>query len=220
MLLCTTVVVLALVAADPAREVETALAGGAKLSSYTFVIEDQPGQGMKGCEGKFQKGQPISFKADNIEFYRQEKAIVYLQGGSWKRSKTGVESDPLLILGAVAKVRRARLPHEELLDLGTALQDVKKTDQKGGSSLYSATLTARGIRQLVPTEYAGVARNGNVKLWLDADKKLHKYELSFRLQGRLGNAEIDGNYTHVVTLGNPGKTRVQVPAEAARLLRP
>src|SRR5437763_939473 len=97
------------------EELERATRQAAAARSYTFQVDEQPGAGTGGAfSGKYVQGQPTHFQADGIDFFRQGKAIAYEQGGQWRRSKTGVASDPLRVLGAVAKVRRARLPHEEL----------------------------------------------------------------------------------------------------------
>jgi hypothetical protein len=201
---------------DSRADLEAAAGQGARADSYAFSIEERP---AKAVEGKYQKGRPAFFKADNIEFFRRGKALAYRQGGSWKRSKKGVESDPLAVLGASAKVRAARLPHEELADLAKHLQGVKKTAQKGGAALYEGTLTAEGAKALARSEHAGVARGGTARLWADAAGRPVKYEVTIRLRGRLGDAEVDGSTTRTVTLRAVGATKVEVPEEAAKALR-
>src|SRR6266542_2502475 len=114
----------------------------AAMASYRFTIEAEPGKGIAAkVEGKYQKGQPVWFKADKISFFRKGEALVYEQNGEWKRSKTGVESDPLLILGGAAKVRAARLPHEELAGFEKNLKEVKKSPTKD-FTIFAGELTA------------------------------------------------------------------------------
>src|SRR4051794_35023357 len=49
--------------------------------SYSFQIDERPGQGTRGAfEGQYEKGQPIPFKAAGIEFSRQGEALVYREG--------------------------------------------------------------------------------------------------------------------------------------------
>src|SRR5205809_4220672 len=122
--LATTVLAVALLAGSsrgqekagsPDAMLAAAVGKTAGLNSYSFSIAESPGQGTGGTlHGKYEKGQPVQFTADSIEFYRQGKTLVYKDGGKWHKSKTGVQSDPLRILGGAAKVRGARLAHEEM----------------------------------------------------------------------------------------------------------
>jgi len=210
----------ALLAGDAASDLEAAIVKGAKAESYTFNVEERRGEGAgQPVEGKFQKDKPVYFKADKIEFFRRGKDLVYKQGEAWKRSKTGVESDPLLILGASAKARSTRLPHEDLAALGKNLREAKSEDEKGGR-LFQAALTEEGAKKLARSEDASVARGGVVKVWTDAKSRLVKYEIAIRLQGRLGNAEIDGTATRTVTLRDIGATKVDPPEAATKALGP
>src|SRR5262245_19078620 len=81
--------------ADAARQT-------AELSGYSFTIEEG-NAGEKGTRqqvaGKYQKGQPIFFLADKIEFYKKGEVLVYKDGDNWQKSRTGTLSDPLRILG-------------------------------------------------------------------------------------------------------------------------
>ena len=58
---------------------------------YQFTIEESgPGSGVTG---KFQQGQPVSFRADGIDFFRQDDVLVYSDAGKWQRTRTGTLSD-------------------------------------------------------------------------------------------------------------------------------
>src|SRR5205085_9762220 len=132
--------------------------------SYAFSIAERPGGGTGGAiTGKYVRGQPTYFKSDGIDFFQKGQAIAYEQGGQWHRSKTGVASDPLRILGAVAKVRRARLPHEELTGFAKHFQRVRKAQEKG-QAVYSGALTDAAVKQLAPTEFRPVARRGQARV--------------------------------------------------------
>src|SRR4051794_24841639 len=97
----------------------TAMDKGAGLDRYTFQVEEKPGKGAgTGVEATYQKGQPVYFKADQTAFYKSGDVLIYKQGDAWKRSKRGIESDPLTVLVSMAKVNAARLPHEEIAALG------------------------------------------------------------------------------------------------------
>src|SRR5437763_1184925 len=97
------------------RDLAAALRQAAALESYDFTVAERPGVGAgDAVECKYRKGQPLSCKADGIAFYRQGDTLVYERGGRWQRTRQGTLSDPLRILGASAKVRRVRLPHEEV----------------------------------------------------------------------------------------------------------
>src|SRR5262245_23129898 len=164
-------------------------AGGWK--SYGFVVDQKPGTG-KPVEGKYQDGQPTWFKAEGIEFYRKDKVLIYQDAGRWQRTKTGVESDPLRILGASARVRSVlALPHEELAGLAADLTDVKKTAGKEkDTTIYTGTLTPAALKKWAPTEVRDVTREGSVEVVATGDK-VTRYTVTLRLKGRLGNAEID-----------------------------
>src|SRR6266851_935642 len=177
-------------ASDDDKELTTALQKAAAVESYAFKVADKAG---KTVEGTFQKDQPVFYQADKIPFYKKGDALVYKQGDEWKRSKTGVESDPLLILAASAQVRSVRLPHEELATLAKNLKEAKKEDKKeSGLTVYSADLAEDGAKKLAPTESQGVAKGGQAKIWVDKEGAVVKYTINIRLQGRQGNAEVNG----------------------------
>jgi hypothetical protein len=197
-----------------------ALQKTAALDRYTFQIEEKPGKGAgTGVEGAYQKGQPLSLKADKFEFFKSGDVLVYKQGDVWKRSKRGVESDPLIVLGAVAKVNAARLPHEELAALGKAVDKEKKADRtEDGCAVYTAELTEEAAKKLAPTESQGVARGGTAKVWVNGDGAVVKYALSIRLKGRRGNVEVDGTAEKTVKLSDLGSAKVEVPEAAKKAL--
>jgi hypothetical protein len=211
-------------ATDKASGTDRTLAEAARktsaLSGYSFTIEETPGQGTGGTfSGKYAKGQPVFFTADKIEFFKKGDALVYKDGEKWQRSKTGIQSDPLRILGAAAKVRGARLPHEELPELVKALQNVKKAAaQAEGTTVYTGTLNEEGAKKLTPAALRSVARDGQAQLWVGGDGQVHKYALTIRVQGKLGNAEIDSQLKRTVTLGDRGTARVELPEAAKKAL--
>jgi hypothetical protein len=202
---------------EAAQELSKAAEKAATAKSYTFQIEERPGRGTGGAfTGKYAQGQPTFFKADGIEFFKTGKALAYEQGGKWHRSKTGTESDPLRILGAAAKVRRAALPHEELAGFAKNLKRVKKAQEKG-QTVYSGDLTDAAVKRLAPSEFRSVAQSGQAKVWVDGGQ-VTRYAISLRLQGRLGGAEVDGTSLRTVTLSDPGKTNLEVPVAARKAL--
>jgi len=186
------------------------------VESYAFKVADKSG---KAVEGSFQKDQPVFYQADKILFYKKGDTLVYKQGDDWKRSKTGVESDPLVILAASAKVRAARLPHEELATLAKNLKEAKKEDKKEGAlTVYTADLSEDGAKKLAPTESQGVAKSGQAKIWVDKEGAVVKYTVNIRLQGRQGNAEVNGILEKTVTLSDLGKAKIELPAGAKKAL--
>jgi len=203
---------LALAAEDD--DLARALRAIRQADSYAFALREGGGGAV---EGKYQKGRPPSFTADRIDFFRKGDALVYRQGGTWQKAKTGTRSDPLAILGASAKVRGARLPHEELADLAKHLQDVKKAEEKK-HTVYSAGLTGRGAQALAKPADREVARGGTARLWVDGQGRLTRYEITVRLKGRRGNADVDGEATRAATIKGVGGTQVDVPDEVRKLL--
>src|SRR5262249_10414824 len=162
--------------------------------SYAFTVEE----GRATVEGKYQKGRPAWFKADRVEFFQQGKALAYKQGEKWQKSKTGVESDPLIVLSASAKVREARLPHEELAAFEKHLTNVTRAEEKK-QTVYAGDLTAAGARALAKPADRDVARGGTAKVWVDGKGRVVKYQVTIELKGRRGNADVDGDVAKTVT---------------------
>lgn len=212
------VVAVTAVAAADDKELEMLAGKAGALKSYTFTVDQQPGDG-RAVEGKYQAGQPVYFKADGLEFYRDGDVLVYQDGGRWQRTRTGTLSDPLRILAPSARVRKvATLPHEELARLAGDLTDVKKTAGKQkGTTLYTGTLTAAALKKWAATEVRSVVQEGTVKVSV-ADGQVTRYTVSLRLKGRLGNAEVDGTSERTVEVRDVGSTKVDVPAPARKAL--
>jgi len=188
-------------------------AGG--WESYTFMVDEKPGPGTGGkTEARYQKGKPLFCKADRIELFRKGDVVAYREGDRWLLSRTGTTSDPLRVLGAVAKVRALRLPHEEAAALARAVGAVKK-QKDGGQSVYQAELSAEAVRSLARSEHRGVAQGGSARFWVGDGGKLVKYTVTIRLKGRIGGADVDGTAVKTVALSGIGSTEVTVP-EAAR----
>jgi hypothetical protein len=198
-----------------------ALAGkAATWKGYAFTVEQTPGPAAgKPLEGAYQAGQPVRFKADGIEFYRQGQTLVYQDGGRWQKSRTGTLSDPLRILGPSARVRAvAVLPHEELASLAGDLADVKKLPgEEQGATVYTGKLTAKALQKWAPPEVRSVAREGTVRVWA-SNGEVVRYAVTLRLEGRLGNAEVNGTSTRTVSLRGVGSTKVEVPDAARKAL--
>ena len=206
--------------ADVRKALDNAFEKSAALKSYAFQIDERPGQGSGGMfRGSYEQGKPIFFLADKIEFFKKGETLAYKDGEKWERSRTGTLSDPLRILGAAAKVRGARLPHEELPELAKNIKKVKSTrDQSTKSTIFAGELEQAGTKKLVPKSLEGVAKKGQAKIWVGLDGQIHKYVLTIRVQGRQGNAEIDGEVTRTVSLSERGSTKIEVPEGARKAL--
>lgn len=196
-------------------EVDEPVRGLAAADRYRFTLDEAPSG--TPVEAIFQKGAPVYFRADKIEFFRRGEVLVYRQDDRWQRTRTGTTSDPLRILGASARVRAARLPHEELLVLLKALAKVAKAREKD-RVVFRGELSAAGARQLARSEDRDLARGGTARLWLDANGRLAGYEIAIVVRGRRGNADVDGVMTRTVTLADVGTARIEVPAAARKAL--
>jgi hypothetical protein len=206
---------------DKAAELAKALQKTAALDSYTFTVEEGgPGAGGRpGLEAKYQKDQPLWCKAENRELFKKGDVLVYKDGNDWVRSRTGTLSDPLRVLGAVAKVRKVRVPHEELAGFEKHFKDVKAAGKdKDGNLEYSGDLTDEAVKKLVPTEFRQVARSGTAKVWVNSGGMVVKYTVAITVKGRLGNAEVEGMPTRTVMIRDGGKTKVEVPEAAKKAL--
>src|SRR5262249_51396951 len=135
--------------ADLGKTLTKAIRNFASLKSYAFHIDERPGQGSAGTfQGKYEKGKPIFFLADKIEFYKKGDVLAYKDGDKWERSRTGTLSDPLRILGAAAKVRGAKLPHDDLLELAKNIKKVKvpMDDEQLKTLIFAGELEQAGAK--------------------------------------------------------------------------
>src|SRR5205085_7280291 len=140
-------------------------------------------------------------------------------GDQWQRSKRGTLSDPLRVLGAVAKVIVVRLPHEELAGFEKLLKEVRPAkDKEDGNTVYAGDLTDEAVKKLARTEHRDVARSGSARVWVDDKGNVVKYAVTLKLLGRVGNAEVDGTATRTTTLSGAGGTKVEVPEAAKKAL--
>jgi hypothetical protein len=202
------------------KGLEKAIRTFAALKSYAFQIDERPGQGSAGSfQGKYEQGKPIFFIADKIEFFKKGDVLAYKDGDKWERSRTGTLSDPLRILGAAAKVRGARLPHDELLELAKNIKKAKQAkDEQTKSTIFTGELEQAGAKKLVPKSFDAVAKKGQAKIWVGLDGQVQKYSLTIRVQGRQGNAEIDGEVSRTVSLSERGTAKIDVPDAAKKAL--
>src|SRR5215218_2298882 len=120
---------------DPAKAVRAL----AEAPSYRFTVQDGSAAAVVGT---YQKEAPTHFKADGIEFFRRGDVLVVKDADGWRKTRTGTLSDPLPILGASARVRAARIPHEE------AAQFVPALTAKPVGGVYAAELTEKLAREL------------------------------------------------------------------------
>lgn len=206
--------VLTLFSADDVPDLKSALRTAGAAESYRFAVQDQAGSPVTGT---FQKNVPVAMRADDIDFFRQAKLLVYRSGNTWTRTRTGTLSDPLPILAASAKVSGVRLPHEELIHLEKNVRNIKKADGKDAE--FSAELDATGAKALARSEDRELARSGTVQFWM-SEGRIAKYRIAIRLQGRRGNADVDGEVTRIVTMSHVGQAKVEVPETVKTLLRP
>jgi hypothetical protein len=226
LLACVTVTLTsaAVTAADPDKEAKLpnelarALKQLTAADSYSFQTAPQ-GKKENGVEGKYQKGEPVSFKADQVEFFKKGDKLVYKQGDQWQRTKTGVESDPLRILAPSAKVRETVLPHEELQDLAKLLTGtIDAAGASGQPTAYTGTLTLDGCRKLLLPADQSLAKRGTIILKVDDDGNLVQYDIAIDIEGKRGNADVKGTVSRIVKLSDIGKTKAAAPDAARKAL--
>jgi hypothetical protein len=198
---------------DMARSLKQAV----DCESYNFQ-STLSGKKEPAIEGKYQKDQPIYFKADQVEFYKKGDKLIYKQGEQWQRTKTGVESDPLRILGPSAKVRETVPPHEELNGLEKDLEEVKAQPSQGYANAYTAHLTLNGCKKLLLPADQALAKAGRITFELDKDGKLVQYAFAIDIEGKRGNAEVKATVQKTIKLTNIGTTKVEPPDAARKAL--
>lgn len=201
------------------REMNRALRSLAEAKNYAWTSQDSPGPDAAPVKAEYEKGKPLHAVADKLECYRQGNHVVYLAEKEWTRSRTGTLSDPLRILGSVAKVRSLRLPHEEMAILLESGPKGEVAVRKEGKSQTKWTFALKedAIRKLIPSQYAQVAKEGDIEIGGESGNLSH-YRIRIALKGTIGNAEIDGQYVHVVSVTDIGSTMVMAPAAAVKLL--
>jgi hypothetical protein len=84
--------------------------------------------------------------------------------------------------------------------------------------VYRTDLTPEGVQTFVRSEHKSVARSGTLELELNEQGQVVRYSITLRLEGRIGNADIDGEFTRTVSLREMSRTRVEVPEAARRAL--
>jgi hypothetical protein len=87
-----------------------------------------------------------------------------------------------------------------------------------GLTAHAGSLDEEGARELVLPAFRSVARGGQARVWVARDNRVCKYTLTIRVQGRLGNAEVDGPVTKTVVLSDPDAAPVTVPEGARKAL--
>ncbi|MBX9681822.1 MAG: hypothetical protein K2X38_23940 [Gemmataceae bacterium] len=192
----------------------------ADAKNYAWTSQDSPGPEAAPVKAEYEKGKPLHVVADKLACYRQGNNVVYLADKEWARSRTGTLSDPLRILGPVAKVRSLRLPHEEttiVLESGPKGEVTVRKEKT--QTKWSFSLKEEAVRKLIPPRYSQVAKDGAIEIWGESGN-LVRYRIQITLQGTIGNAEIDGQYLHVVAVKDIGDTMVMPPAAAMKLLEP
>jgi hypothetical protein len=79
-------------------------------------------------------------------------------------------------------------------------------------------LTPEGAKKLAATEFQDVASGGSARVWVNEDGAVVKYATSIRVQGKRGNAEVDGTVEKTVKLGDIGTAKIEVPDGAKKAL--
>jgi hypothetical protein len=204
-------------AADgPAEALKAALEKTRTAGSYFFTLAESGAGPASQVEAKYQKGQPLFCRAEGLDCYKQGEEIVYKQGDQWLRSKRGTLSDPLRVLGAIAKVRSVILPHEDLAGLERSFKEIKEA-REDKLTVYSGELTEEAAKKLGRPNFREIARGGTARVWVDGGN-VAKYTITIHVRGRLGNAEVDGMPTRTVTLTGLNGTKVEIPDSAKKAL--
>jgi hypothetical protein len=205
-------------AADgPAEALKTALDKTRMAGSYAFTLAESGAGPASQVEAKYQKGQPLFCQAEGLDCYKQGEEIVYKQGDQWLRSKRGTLSDPLRVLGAIARVRSVILPHEELAGFERSFKEVKEA-REDRLTVYSGELTEETAKKLVRPNFREIARGGTARVWVDGDGNVAKYTITLHVRGRVGNAEVDGMPTRTMTLTGLNGTKIEIPDAAKKAL--
>jgi len=219
--------VAALLTAQAANEeVAAAAKKSAEITSYSFKVSTPApakGKGAGGTvEGKYEKDQPVAFKAGALEAFRKGGLVVYKEGEEWKRveKKKGQKgADPTLAIQGV------KLPHEELDGCDKYFESVAKAEAKENDcTVFSGPLTVTAAASLASTggkgtnKAAALKYSGTGKLWVNADGRIVKYEFQIKGTGERNGKAIDQSITRTVELTDVGSAKVEVPEGAKKAL--
>lgn len=209
------------------EEVAAAAKKSAEATSYSFKVTTPApakGKGAGGTvEGKYEKDQPVSFKAGALEAFRKGGLVVYKEGEEWKRvekAKGQKKADPTLAIQGV------KLPHEELDGFDKHFQSVAKAEAKENDcTVFSGPLTDTAAASLAATggkgnnkAAAALKYSGTGKLWVDADGRIVKYEVQLKGAGERNGKAIDQSITRTVEITDVGTAKVEVPEGAKKVL--
>jgi hypothetical protein len=196
------------------------LAAAASYSWNQTVVVPEGAQFKPGpTDGKTEKGGAtyvkMTFGDNTTEFVTQgDKAAVTDQDGDWQ-SLTNLEKDsegPGRFLSGM--VRNYRTPAAQVTNLLAMVKELKRD-----GDAYSGNLTEAGAKELLTFRRGGDATNpkGSVKFWVK-DGTLTKYE--FAVQGKVdfGGNDVDVDRDTTVVLKDVGATKVNVPADAKKVL--
>src|SRR5262245_24712741 len=173
---------------DPAK----ALAKTRELPSYAFkAYQDK----TLLVEGRYQSGRPVMFVAEKIPCVKKGNVVIYQDAGKWHKSRTGTLSDPLRILGAVAKVRQAVLPHEELANFDKAFTELKAA----GKGEYRGDLTLDAAKRLVSEADRPLVKRGRASITV-RDGLVRQYHFAVDIEGTRGNVEVMGTVQRSVVI--------------------
>ncbi len=221
-------------AADPKEEVQKAakaLAG--KDYSWTQTSKNQgagsAGRGAGTTEGKVNK-EGVSYivtkftnqNGDEMTFEsaaKGEKRAFKGQDG-WQASPAGA--------GGGGRGGRGMFGGNPVTQTETLLAGVKDL-KSGDGGVYSGDLTEEGVKSLMtfggrrggggnatPPEVKGA--KGSAKFWVK-DGVLNKIEYNVQGQRTFNEQEVNINRTVTIDIKNVGSTKVELPSEAADLLK-
>ncbi len=219
-------------AADPKEEVQKAAkALAAKDYSWTQTSKNQGGGGGGGrgagtTEGKINK-EGVSYivtkftnpNGDDMTFEsaaKGEKRAFKGQDG-WQAPPAG---------GGGGRGGRGMFGGNPVTQTETLLAGVK--DLKSADGVYSGDLTEDGVKSLMtfggrrgggnatPPEVKGA--KGSAKFWIK-DGVLNKIEYNVQGQRTFNEQEVNINRTVTIDIKNVGSTKVELPSEAADLLK-
>jgi hypothetical protein len=211
---------------DPKDEIAAAikkLAGQPNYGWKTTVIVPEGTQFRPGpTEGKTEKDGlthiATAFGDNRIEVVTKgDKAAVLGQEGIWQSAAELENAEgPARFLAGFA--RNVRTPAVQSAELASFAKELKK---EGDS--YSSDLTEDGAKTFLRFRRGGDGpaisnARGSVKFWLK-DGELAKYE--YKVQGTIsfGGNDIDVDRMTTVEIRDIGKTKVDVPEAAKRIVQ-
>jgi hypothetical protein len=235
MIRCIGLIAVALLIRDEKADLLAAAKKAGEAKSYAFrgetklVLPEElakSGGGESRFEGKVERDKGAWQKTDAFEFFTAGGKTVARAVPEWRLLKEEGEVQRLLYQ-SLAGSRPPRLPHEDLAGWHQAVTTVRRTDAKEAEGrIYEMEFTPEASRDLVSSlfpmgrylERIPIDPPATGRAWIDDSGRLGKMELAVNAAVSIQGSIVKMSATRTVTLTEFDAAKVDIPAEAKKVL--